>query len=1574
MTDVEAIPVAVPDPMGTLEEKARNALAVEDAADVATKSFEEFETRSLLENTEIEEKGAEDASSDESGDVVADTPACSENVDVVDVSPVKATDEPAEVAEVETLTNGDVMAKTEAETEAPEPIDEAVDGSAIKPVVEEESVTEFIIEEVAEDEIPTVDESVDSEKKDVIEELSLAQEPVAAAATDQAKEQEDETGATTTPVETTVPEPVETPKEESVSTEPVTFSAEATEEEDAILEPTTSHESAQSEDVAEDASKEDEPTEVEELAQDEELANAEDNAKDEEILKDEEPTETDVSPSEPIPESVAAADAVEEEVETLEETKVDAATDAATDDAAKELASSPDQEPEDVAEVEVAKTYELSHAHENDEVEVDQPTEAEIAAAIETNDVEGSTPEVEAAADAAESVEAETTIDTTSVASAPAPTESEPESIDSIPTETLSSSAVLEEQTAISIPSDIEAKAGEEPEEEPETPAASTEDLAAGPALSSSALAPAADEIAEAQDEPSAEFVADALEENEVDTKASEDADVEHIEKVAFEPTDVAAPGDAPVDSAVEVEEKVSLLPAGVSLGDVAPIGETVACALNETDEVTSEAPAEDAVEMADVDTEETTATLPPADIQDETLASAVEEVVPAKDDIADPEAESVVANAEADGLDSTEALTPAVDVPSDDLVAEVPEEAATDALADVSVAEDIEQVSAPGPAEAVPELTEEVAIEDDAPRRLVESPPAPEEIVDAIEHVETSTEAFAEANDASVDVVTAVEEATSVEPELKEPVAEEELQVEPEQTLAEIQPEETIELNPIDVSETVSTAEPSAEPKSDVTEDVVEELGISSEDAEEPAPIVEPASEPTEQIMIVDATVDAMETPAEEVLTSASEIVEDAPLVGATELIPEIVKDANAAGTDEHVLYATSEPAELEKSEAETTIEAPGEESIEQDLKAETAQEVTVLEEASEAEVMVKDETVEESVLTASTIPEDFADIEHEIPTSTAETEVQEPFEERVAVVTEAFEVSQDLENVVGGSVSVDEHIKLVEEDSESVAAPGDEVKFTAEREDEDKGDVAGDHVPSTVQHAALTELVEDPGHQESDLIEAEEPVSLVVEEPEAVQTDERTIDAKPEVVTIEGLFSKEIPTTLSELSVPDVHVELPTPSTKLFELDEDVLGDEAPDISLERRFAAAIGVSPEQFTLPMQESSEPIASEEDSVAPTEAKEVQLQVSDDEAKKDVLSEEEVPEKPYEMSSTEEQEEKTDVVTSAASLSVGPKVTDAPERPKSPWTPSYSVTTQGPGISDPSMDTDEEDVAEDISESKLGKTSIVDHAQATREGQVNSVVEEAMPSASKSEQQQQEAENVLITAPQDAFDTEEPNDSTEVERPKSPYPPSYSVTQMGPGEPDEPQDSEAGVDDSEADLQASNVSENSLSLQLGVPSSGNELVDGVVSEASSNVPEAPLSPRSDLGILTPGFDTRSEVSDASHEPIAPNSPRGDPDGTSLADSDIKTPIVIGSKVETSEQGLPVDALITPLQTPLLLTAQNSTTEHEFAESGDETFSALTEAANSAFGDVESNFLGSTSGSWVQGNRHGRLLS
>lgn len=105
-------------------------------------------------------------------------------------------------------------------------------------------------------------------------------------------------------------------------------------------------------------------------------------------------------------------------------------------------------------------------------------------------------------------------------------------------------------------------------------------------------------------------------------------------------------------------------------------------------------------------------------------------------------------------------------------------------------------------------------------------------------------------------------------------------------------------------------------------------------------------------------------------------------------------------------------------------------------------------------------------------------------------------------------------------------------------------------------------------------------------------------------------------------------------------------------------------------------------------------------------------------------------------------------------LSVDTAVTDNQERPKSPWTPSYSVTSQGPGIVEPEIESDIED--------EMGSKVAIPET-------LNDEQHDASQNIVVSPSQRSEAD--VVTAGVEA----------EIARPKSPYPPSYSVHQMGPG-------------------------------------------------------------------------------------------------------------------------------------------------------------------------------------------------
>ncbi|KDQ57191.1 hypothetical protein JAAARDRAFT_194359 [Jaapia argillacea MUCL 33604] len=170
-----------------------------------------------------------------------------------------------------------------------------------------------------------------------------------------------------------------------------------------------------------------------------------------------------------------------------------------------------------------------------------------------------------------------------------------------------------------------------------------------------------------------------------------------------------------------------------------------------------------------------------------------------------------------------------------------------------------------------------------------------------------------------------------------------------------------------------------------------------------------------------------------------------------------------------------------------------------------------------------------------------------------------------------------------------------------------------------------------------------------------------------------------------------------------------------------------------------------------------------------------------------------------------------------------------PDRPRSPWIPSYSVT-RSPQVQ--SLDIEEESVDEThMPESKH--------------------VEETLPVP----------------------------DPATPERPKSPWTPSYSVTMQGPGQVAE-EETEPATGERLPEPVSSSEQEASFSELSTIPSITTQMVSSDRPEDEleevSDVPEVPGSPRSSLGMSTPSFDSRSEVSEASHEPVPAVSPRLDP--------------------------------------------------------------------------------------------------
>ncbi|KIM85023.1 hypothetical protein PILCRDRAFT_378559 [Piloderma croceum F 1598] len=107
-----------------------------------------------------------------------------------------------------------------------------------------------------------------------------------------------------------------------------------------------------------------------------------------------------------------------------------------------------------------------------------------------------------------------------------------------------------------------------------------------------------------------------------------------------------------------------------------------------------------------------------------------------------------------------------------------------------------------------------------------------------------------------------------------------------------------------------------------------------------------------------------------------------------------------------------------------------------------------------------------------------------------------------------------------------------------------------------------------------------------------------------------------------------------------------------------------------------------------------------------------------------------------------------------------------------------------------------------------------------------------------------------------------PDTTIPEDRPRSPWTPSYSVITQGSTASDEQANS---LHQEKFDRRLSEQYDDDRTAAL-MPLIG---VDPDEMSVSTNAPEAPDTPRSELGIFTPDFDTRSEVSAASREPASP---------------------------------------------------------------------------------------------------------
>ncbi|KAJ7650329.1 hypothetical protein FB45DRAFT_1050367 [Roridomyces roridus] len=292
--------------------------------------------------------------------------------------------------------------------------------------------------------------------------------------------------------------------------------------------------------------------------------------------------------------------------------------------------------------------------------------------------------------------------------------------------------------------------------------------------------------------------------------------------------------------------------------------------------------------------------------------------------------------------------------------------------------------------------------------------------------------------------------------------------------------------------------------------------------------------------------------------------------------------------------------------------------------------------------------------------------------------------------------------------------------------------------------------------------------------------PVDLVPQEPvsEAVSIDGEVSEAEPSSSPVASLIESGVIVDPATLQDPDVENDSPDPGSEAVVaalIESGVLGDvpqeqiaETTEKMLDDAVteSAATEVDVEVATEePLVDTvPEPSGGATEVVIPeaTSAQEAstleEIAASEDSVTQDIVE-------PESSESTTLEALAAGAVVEAEGVAEEPQLL-APrepeiERPKSPWTPSYSVTTQGPGIP-----TAEELEAADLSTLPPPATEAV---------------------AADIEEQQAPTET-LVEAPAIVLEDKAPADSLspqepEPERPKSPWTPSYSVTTQGPGIP-----------------------------------------------------------------------------------------------------------------------------------------------------------------------------------------------
>ncbi|KAG1750143.1 hypothetical protein EDB19DRAFT_1904393 [Suillus lakei] len=675
-----------------------------------------------------------------------------------------------------------------------------------------------------------------------------------------------------------------------------------------------------------------------------------------------------------------------------------------------------------------------------------------------------------------------------------------------------------------------------------------------------------------------------------------------------------------------------------------------------------------------------------------------------------------------------------------------VEEVISVDVVAPTGEPASVEDVAA---AEEVVAVKEVVMVEE----FLVEEP-APVEETTLVEEIIPVEDTIRGEEVVPVDVVTPTGEPSPVEqvPSVEEHALVEEIT--PVEDVAPIESAAPIESSPLVEEAVVDEAEPTVEePPANVDEPAA---------PVDNGPVLEETM-PSIDAVDVEAPPPAVEVPSPEEPPASTE----EPLVATEEAFAE-----TAAPAIEEILLAedasTIEETSAPLVEAQVEDDVPAVEECSALAEVEEPRSITVEEPSAlieEHEPVVVVGTLvpeDQSVAIEETLAdaEDPVSVDHQFPPAMDETSLVAPEEEPTTVV-----VPDETFSEATVAASVEEDILVIEEPLEpsEVEVPGPVVQ-------EEAPAPVGEHEPIAVEDTPVPNdqpvtIEEEASVFVDDQISpAMNGIPLIAEVPSVA--DKSALDDSP--ATEEPSAPEEEPATASAVEVPPTAGEVAAAPKEIISKAEETtpIFEAAPATPADPMLDDAS--SPEKTTIFAEESTVsdapvaelPVVEEPAACEVSVAEEVVLE--EVHAALDLTEEALVKEtkavEQTETSAVEEVAEEQEIAVSSA-LNVATDI----ERPKSPWTPSYSVITQGPGVSvEEHVNTYEGDDDAAPAQSQTPEI-IVDEAAAV----VPEIVADMeVPGQSQVEVLQLAEEQVMLGEP------EEPH-------PKSPWTPSYSVTVQG---------------------------------------------------------------------------------------------------------------------------------------------------------------------------------------------------